>query len=295
MDITILETGAIETLTLIDVNTGANYINDFVSNADGFGASENDISGKIVKVENITKGYVYSKGDIQVFFDNFDDDSYVTSQENYDWWKAVTDDEHDVQSLVFKAKQIGVSDADIQAALDQDKNPNDLAGRTNTKLWAIGKAVEKQEDVLFEAAEKAKEKHTVSSVRAEGQALTTKCFEKYGVFFAYSKKQFDDGVLKIKLDAGEKVVNVISGAYCKSSVADDFIAELEAIFEQNKKDMLEKVGVETIIKYELENHESYYTGSIDSACDALADLDITDRALISKIYWQELPNHEDCY
>lgn len=295
MDITILETGAIETLTLIDVNTGVNYINDFIGNEDGFGASENDINGKIVKVENITKGYVYSNGDMQVFFDNFDNDSYVTSQKNYDWWKAVTDDEHDVQSLVFKAKQIGVSEDVIEAALDQSQNSNDLAGRTNTRLWKMGKAVEKQEDVLFEAAKTAKEKHTVSSVRAEGQALTTKCFEKYGVFFAYSKKQFDEGVLKIKLDAGEKLVNVLGAAYCRSSVADAFIAELEAIFEQNKKDMLEKVGVEAIIKYELENHESYYTGSIDDACDALADLDITDRALISKIYWQELPKHEDCY
>ena len=44
MNITILETGSIETLTLIDVNTGANYIHDFIGNADGFGASENDIS-----------------------------------------------------------------------------------------------------------------------------------------------------------------------------------------------------------------------------------------------------------
>ena len=137
--------------------------------------------------------------------------------------------------------------------------------------------------------------HTVSSVRAEGQALTTKCFEKYGVFFAYSKKQFDEGVLKIKLDAGEKIVNVISGAYCRSSVADDFLAELEAIFEQNKKDMLEKVGVEALIIYELGNHECFYTWSIDSAMDALADYDITDRALVSRIFNQELPNHEDCY
>ncbi|WPJ30553.1 hypothetical protein [Pseudoalteromonas phage vB_PalP_Y7] len=137
--------------------------------------------------------------------------------------------------------------------------------------------------------------HTVSSVRAEGQALTTKCFEKYGVFFAYSKKQFDEGVLKIKLDAGQKMVNVGSGMFCEKSKTTSFLNELEAIFEQNKKDLLEKVGAESIIKYELENHESYYTGCTDSACDALADYDITDTALINKIYWQELPKHEDCY
>lgn len=135
--------------------------------------------------------------------------------------------------------------------------------------------------------------HTVNSVRAHGQALTTVCFEKYGVFFAYSEKQLNEGAAKIELDAGEKVVNVGGGMFCRTSKTTEFLNELEGIFEQNKKDLLEKVGVEALIKYELENHESYYTCCTDSAVDALADYDITDAELINKIFWQELPKHDN--
>lgn len=138
-------------------------------------------------------------------------------------------------------------------------------------------------------------KNTFGSVRAEGQERVNECLSKYDVFFAFSRKQLDEGMAKIKLDSLDELSDLGGGMFCPSIKVADFVAEFEALTERNNKELIEKVGIEEMIRYELGNHESYYTGCTDSAADALEAYGITDRALINKIYWQELPKHEDCY
>lgn len=138
-------------------------------------------------------------------------------------------------------------------------------------------------------------KHTFGSVRQEGQVRMDAVLEKHRVFFAFSRKQLDEGMLKINKTDDEKLADLGGGMFCPSSTVDNFILEFEAVSELNNKELIEKVGIEEMIIYELGNHESYYTGCTDSAADALEAYGITDRKLINKIYWQELPKHEDCY
>lgn len=138
-------------------------------------------------------------------------------------------------------------------------------------------------------------RNTFGSVRAEGQERVNECLSKYDVFFAFSRQQLDEGMAKIKLDSLDELSDLGGGMFCPSIKVADFVAEFEALTERNNKELIEKVGIEEMIRYELGNHESYYTGCTDSAADALEAYGITDRALINKIYWQELPKHEDCY
>lgn len=136
-------------------------------------------------------------------------------------------------------------------------------------------------------------KNSVASVKKENEDRLTECFNKYSVFFAFSNKQLTEGVAKLDLKDGEKVSNLGGGMFCKSSLTSDFISEFESICDQNNKNLKEKAGIESVIRYELNNHESYYTGTIEDAAEALASYDITDRELIQKIFSEEWAKHDD--
>lgn len=373
MDITILETGSMELLSVVDPRTGVNYIEDFIGNAGGFGASECDMYSKFVRtddvnVSDIATGYVTDDG-TTFYFDNFPGDGYVTSQANYDWWRAVVDNEQELQELIEKARGMGVTGDDINDALDQPQS--DLDDLIYAQKQEVTELIERHEGFSFlrnsvinaesiellcsslndferhvkdadyagkssdyvdytslpifggqepvstegvyswscdtllindgncwqvvERDDVEQETHTVSSVRADAQALNSKCFDKHGVFFAYSGTQFRDGRIKVGADDGEEMVSLGAGMWCRPRNVEAFLVEFDEIIEQSKRDMLEKVGVDALIVYELSNHECYYTYNIDSACDALECYDITDRELVKKIFYRELPNHEDYY
>lgn len=123
MNILILETGAIETLTVTDPRTDVDYIADFIGNADGIGADENDIDGKFVKIENLSESYTAEGYDID--FSQYDADDYVTSQGNFEWWSVVVAAEQEVQELIQKARGMGIDSDDINDALDQPQSDLD--------------------------------------------------------------------------------------------------------------------------------------------------------------------------
>ena len=88
MKIIIKETGAVETLNLIDSQSGCNWIADLVGNHDGFG-------------DDPEKGFVKE----------FDEDGYctgryITSQANFCWWKEVVSGLNDVNTRISNLKAI---------------------------------------------------------------------------------------------------------------------------------------------------------------------------------------------
>lgn len=123
MNILILETGKIQTLRVTDPKTGVNYISDFVGNAHGIGADEKDIDGKFVKIENLSKGYTAEGYEID--FSKYDADDYATSRDNFQWWSDVVDAEQELQELMQKAHDMGISGDDINDALDQPQHDLD--------------------------------------------------------------------------------------------------------------------------------------------------------------------------
>ena len=136
-------------------------------------------------------------------------------------------------------------------------------------------------------------KNSVASVKKENEVRVTECLNKYSVCFAFGNKQLSEGVAKLDLQDGEKISNLGGGMFCKSSLVDDFIIEFEKICDQNTKNLIDKAGIDNIIRYELNNHESYYTGTIEDAAEALASYDITDIELIKKIFSEEWAKHDD--
>lgn len=94
-------------------------------------------------------------------------------------------------------------------------------------------------------------------------------FTSLGVFWAFSKEQFDEN--KTKLSEGDKYVDIGSGGFVPKSNVDKLIEGMKKIHDEFSKKMRdEKVRIEHIA-YELNNHEAYYTGDITSTLDALGE------------------------
>jgi len=111
----------------------------------------------------------------------------------------------------------------------------------------------------------------------------TKAFEEYGVFFAFSKQQFEDGCKKVGADKDNKVCDLGGGCYCLSKNADKVIKALDNIQKDAITQDIKENGIENIIRRELGNHEAQITCSISDTVDALEGYGISKEA-IAKYY-----------
>jgi len=108
----------------------------------------------------------------------------------------------------------------------------------------------------------------------------TAIFDKYGVFFAFSDKQF-----KEQCQPDIKYVS-ISGMICPKEHANTVQKEIAAVGEAAIKQDLAENGQAAIIRRELCNHECYYTGDVEQCVDALDGYAIAEEDIMN-IYREE--------
>lgn len=87
MEILIKETGAVETLLLIDSKTGCNWFNDLIGNHDGYN-------------DDPEYGFAKEKDE-----DGLDTGRFVTSQENFEWWQNIVTEMNDLERRIVNLKQ----------------------------------------------------------------------------------------------------------------------------------------------------------------------------------------------
>ncbi len=110
------------------------------------------------------------------------------------------------------------------------------------------------------------------------EAEQTKVFKKYGSFFAFSKKQFEEQ----KKD-GIKYVSLNNGMIVPVKNAKELTEELKLIYENGIKKDIEENGISAIIQRELGNHEAQITMDIADTVEALEGYSIKEE-LIRKEY-----------
>lgn len=113
-------------------------------------------------------------------------------------------------------------------------------------------------------------------------------FEDMGAFYAFSKKQFEENK---RTDT--KYCEILGGLICPIENRDALLKAYEVLHDEDRLKRLEAFGVEAIIKYELANHECWYTGSIpkDTIEYLVEDFGAT-REQIYKVFSEGWAKHE---
>ena len=110
MEIKIIETGKTETLSIIDYNSGQDWVDDLIGNYDGIG--------------------LISNGQIQR--DHPEENEYSATQETYDWWDTCIKGIEKKNKLIEKLEEEHGSDA-VNDAL-QDVGSVDLEDQASATI-----------------------------------------------------------------------------------------------------------------------------------------------------------------
>ena len=125
---------------------------------------------------------------------------------------------------------------------------------------------------------------TIQEIKTEREAKQTELFNLCGLFFAFSNEQFTEN--KTPLKEGEKYVSIGAGGYLPKGNLDTFLNGMEAQRKWYAAEVKANKGARRAnIAYELANHESYYTGSIEDAISALGTG--YTRKEVAKVFNQE--------
>lgn len=106
------------------------------------------------------------------------------------------------------------------------------------------------------------QKKTFTEVEAEFHAEQTELMETYGVFYAFSDKQFTESS-----KPNTEYVRLQYGAYCPRDVRDDYITARNNIMHGFEDAVRLHVDRGAYIKYQLANHEAYLTYDISEALE----------------------------
>ncbi len=93
----------------------------------------------------------------------------------------------------------------------------------------------------------------------------TELLQKHKAFFAFSGKQFQekkvDGVRYTHIEA--------AGLFCPTNTVEELVKEMEANYDIAVKQDIKENGIENIVKRELGNHETTYTGDLEHIWEVL--------------------------
>ena len=105
------------------------------------------------------------------------------------------------------------------------------------------------------------------------QEAINKLMDNCGVFWAFGKKQFEEGLAKAKqsMVEDEKLIDIGAGGFMPKSNKDKYIDGMIAIGKAFDEAMKDKKELDKHILYELHNHEAFYTGSIESTVDVVGE------------------------
>lgn len=109
----------------------------------------------------------------------------------------------------------------------------------------------------------------------------TETFNKYGAFFAFSKKQFDESKKE-----NMKYVSMGSGLICPKENTKKLVSELDKIYLDAIKLDVKENGAEKIIEREYFNYECQLTMDVSSALSSISG----HKKEFPKLFTEELIN-----
>ena len=109
---------------------------------------------------------------------------------------------------------------------------------------------------------------TLSELKTMQEEKVNQLIKEVSMFFAFSTQQFKDN--KTPLKEGEKYVHLGAGCYIPKGQVDNYLNGMDSIRKWFKAEVKATKGMrKENIKYQLSNHEAWYTGTIDDTMTAL--------------------------
>tara|TARA_B100000519_G_scaffold198646_1_gene208496 strand:+ start:619 stop:1014 length:396 start_codon:yes stop_codon:yes gene_type:complete len=113
---------------------------------------------------------------------------------------------------------------------------------------------------------------------------TSNVLKKYGAFFAFSDKQFNENKKE-----NVKYSRLYSGLIAPSENVKKIMSELEKVNNEGIKQDIKENGIKNIIHRELANYECQITGDVTDACDILKDYGVSEEQVLKeyKIFYEK--------
>jgi len=110
---------------------------------------------------------------------------------------------------------------------------------------------------------------TIPQIKKEQEDKVSQLIKECRVFFAFSNDQFNAN--KTELAEGDKYISMGAGGYLPKSYAQAWLDGMENLDKWYKAEIKANKARKAHILYELDNHEAYYTGDIQSTLDCLGE------------------------
>ena len=124
---------------------------------------------------------------------------------------------------------------------------------------------------------------TYQEIKQKHQTAYNDIMSEAGVFWAFSTKQFKEGLKKASLIKGEKLTRIPGGGFCPSKNINGMMTKIEAANATQKTELKAAREEKTAaILYELKNYECFYTGEIEDVVDLFKGI-YTPKAIL-KVY-----------
>ncbi len=108
-----------------------------------------------------------------------------------------------------------------------------------------------------------------SKIKEEYDKTYNEELNKTGIFWAFSNDQFNEN--KTHKDAPDNEYHSIGyGGYIHKSNIDKYKHFIKDVAPKLKADFVSKINIDDLIKYELINHECYYTGDYSEVEDIVS-------------------------
>lgn len=122
--------------------------------------------------------------------------------------------------------------------------------------------------------------------------------KKTGVFWAFSNEQFEENKTYKNVPDNE-YLSIGSGGYIHKSNKEKLDYFFKVTEPNLRKDFISKINIEDFIKYELVNHECFYTGDYSEVINIMQSYyDLPTNELFDKVqqvYKQEKSNMIDSF
>lgn len=184
----------------------------------------------------------------------------------------------EIKQAIAEGKKVYWSNLAYEVILDSKgqyliKSGSHCIGLT----WADGITLNGKEEDFFihqpeEKPQETEVENTEISIQKLKAIMTRKhseLFKTFGLFFAFTDKQFEENKTPIK--EGAKYIHVGGNGYLPEYNVEDFKKGMEDINQWYNAETSKEGMRDKLIAHELINYECYYVGSIEDALDALGE------------------------